>query len=76
MVGVTPMLGQNDNASEVFGQTDAQQLITFAQQNHLGELAFWEVTRDANACTGGLSKCTNITQTPYQFSKMFAGFTG
>ena len=76
MVGVTPMLGQNDNPSEVFGLTDASQLITFAKQNHLGALAFWEVTRDANACTGGLSQCTNITQTPYQFSKMFAGYTG
>jgi hypothetical protein len=75
-VGVTPMLGQNDNSSEVFGLSDASQLVTFAQQNHLGELAFWEMTRDANACTGGLSKCTNITQTPYQFSKIFAGFTG
>ncbi|WP_042405951.1 cellulose binding domain-containing protein [Streptacidiphilus carbonis] len=76
MVGVTPMLGQNDASDEVFGLADAQQLITFAQQNHLGELAFWEVTRDANACTGGLSQCTDIVQTPYQFSKMFAGFTG
>ncbi|WP_035795500.1 cellulose binding domain-containing protein [Kitasatospora mediocidica] len=76
MVGVTPMLGQNDNADEVFGLADAQQLLTFAQQNHLGELAFWELTRDANACTGALFKCTNITQTPYEFSKMWAGFTG
>ncbi|MFC1440579.1 cellulose binding domain-containing protein [Streptacidiphilus sp. N1-10] len=76
MVGVTPMLGQNDNPSEVFGLADAQQLITFAKQDHLGELAFWEVTRDANACTGGLSQCTDIAQTPYEFSKMFAGYTG
>lgn len=76
MVGVTPMLGQNDNPSEVFGLADAQQLITFAKQNHLAELAFWEVTRDANACTGALSQCTDITQTPYEFSKMFAGYTG
>ncbi|MDH6114435.1 hypothetical protein P3T36_000836 [Kitasatospora sp. MAP12-15] len=76
MVGVTPMIGQNDNADEVFGLADAQQLLTFAQQNHLGELAFWEVTRDGNACTGALFKCTNITQTPYEFSKMWAGFTG
>jgi hypothetical protein len=76
MIGVTPMLGQNDNASEVFGVSDAQQLLAFAQQNHLGELAFWEVTRDANACTGALFKCTNIQQTPYQFSKMWAGYTG
>ncbi|GGQ88940.1 cellulose binding domain-containing protein [Kitasatospora griseola] len=76
MVGVTPMLGQNDTASEVFGISDAQQLLTFAQQNHLGELAFWEMTRDANACTGSLPKCTNIPQTPYQFSKMFAAYNG
>ncbi|MET7861062.1 cellulose binding domain-containing protein [Streptomyces sp. NPDC005318] len=75
-VGVTPMLGQNDVSTEVFGIADAQQLITFAQQNHLGELAFWEMTRDAHACQGGLSQCTNITQTPYQFSKMFAAYTG
>ncbi|GAA4991320.1 cellulose binding domain-containing protein [Kitasatospora paranensis] len=75
-VGVTPMLGQNDSPTEVFGLTDAQQLVTFAQQNHLGELAFWEMTRDANACQGGLSQCTNVTQTPYQFSKLFAGFAG
>ncbi|MGW4379238.1 cellulose binding domain-containing protein [Kitasatospora sp. NPDC004531] len=76
MVGVTPMLGQNDTASEVFGISDAQQLIAFAQQNHLGELAFWEMTRDANACTGSLPKCTNIPQTPYQFSKLFAAYKG
>ncbi|MFI9273044.1 cellulose binding domain-containing protein [Kitasatospora sp. NPDC052896] len=76
MVGVTPMLGQNDNADEVFGLSDAQQLLAFAEQNHLGELSFWEVTRDGNACTGALFKCTNIQQTPYEFSKLWAGYTG
>ncbi|MEZ0064460.1 hypothetical protein ABIA32_000448 [Streptacidiphilus sp. MAP12-20] len=76
MVGVTPMIGQNDQSDEVFGLADAQQLITFAEQNHLGELAFWEVGRDANACTGALSSCTDITQTPYEFSKMLAAYTG
>ena len=77
MVGVTPMIGQNDEADEVFGISDAQQLITFAEQNHLAELAFWAVTRD-QACAngGGLSTCTEITQSPYQFSTMFAAYTG
>ncbi|HWG26332.1 cellulose binding domain-containing protein [Actinospica sp.] len=77
MVGVTPMIGQNDESDEVFGLSDAQQLITFADQNHLAELAFWAVTRD-QACAngGGLSTCTEISQSPYQFSTMFAGFTG
>ncbi|MER7922858.1 cellulose binding domain-containing protein [Streptomyces sp. NPDC096057] len=76
MVGLTPMLGQNDTAGEVFTVADAQQVLTFARQNHLGELGFWDVTRDGNACTGGLSECTNIPQTPYQFSKLFAAYAG
>jgi chitinase len=39
-------------------------------------VSFWEETRDANACTGPLYKCTNITQSPYEFSRIFAGYTG
>ncbi|HEY4458034.1 MAG TPA: cellulose binding domain-containing protein [Pseudonocardiaceae bacterium] len=76
MVGVTPMIGQNDQGDEVFTQTDQSQLLTFAQTQHLGELGFWDVTRDGNACTGSLSDCTNIAQTPYQFSKMIAPYQG
>jgi hypothetical protein len=77
MVGVTPMIGQNDQSDEVVGISDAQQLITFAGQNHLSELAFWAVTRDQPCSNGGgLSTCTEISSTPYQFSKMFAGYAG
>jgi hypothetical protein len=74
-IGVTPMLGQNDDKN-IFDQADSRQLVQFAAQNHLGSLAFWEVTRDANACTGALYKCTNVTQQPYEFSKIFAGYAG
>ena len=77
MVGVTPMIGQNDAADEVFQISDAQQLITFAQQNHLSELGFWAVTRDQPCgSAGSLSTCTKIATTPYQFSKLFAAYTG
>ena len=76
MVGVTPMLGVNDQSDEVFTQSDETQLLNFAQTQHLGELGFWDVTRDGNACTGSLSQCTNISQTPYQFSKMIAPYQG
>jgi hypothetical protein len=75
MVGVTPMLGKNDDGS-VFDQGDARQLVSFAQQHHLGELGFWEETRDRNACNGPLYQCTNIPQQPYEFSKIFAQYTG
>ena len=75
MVGVTPMLGQNDDG-HTFDQADARQLVTFAGANHLGMLAFWETTRDRNACTGALYRCTNIAQAPYEFSRIFAGYAG
>ncbi|EPD63833.1 cellulose binding domain-containing protein [Streptomyces sp. HGB0020] len=75
MVGVTPMLGQNDDG-HIYDQADARQLVSFAQGKHLGELAFWEATRDRNACTGALYQCTNIPQSPYEFAKIFAAYTG
>jgi hypothetical protein len=75
MVGVTPMLGQNDDG-HIYDQNDARQMVAFAAGKHLGLLAFWEETRDRNACNGALYMCTNIAQAPYEFSKIFAGYTG
>ncbi len=75
IIGVTPMIGQNDDG-HVFNQTAAKNLVSFAKSKHLGMLSFWEATRDRNACTGALYKCTNVSQKPYDFSKIFNGFTG
>jgi len=75
-IGVTPMLGVNDSRNEIFYTSDATQLVTFAKSVHLGMLSFWEMTRDRNACNGSLVNCTNVPQTAYQFSKIFAGYTG
>ena len=74
-LGVTPMLGQNDD-SHVYDQSDLSQLVSFAQGKHIGMLSFWEMTRDRNACTGATYQCTNIPQSPYDFSKILAGYTG
>ena len=75
MVGVTPMVGANDDG-HIYDQADARQLVAFAQGKHLGMLSFWELGRDKNACTGALYMCTNIPQQPYEFSRIFAGYTG
>jgi hypothetical protein len=75
-VGVTPMLGVNDSGNEIFLQKDARALVSFAQSVHLGMLSFWEEGRDANACNGALYRCTNVSQQPYEFTKIFAGFNG
>lgn len=75
MVGVTPMLGKNDD-NGTFSQSDAQDLVAFANANHVGFMSFWEANRDKNACNGALFQCTNVTQTPFEFSKIFATFKG
>jgi hypothetical protein len=74
-VGVTPMLGQNDDGG-IFQKSDATDLVNFAKSKHLGFLSFWEETRDRNACFGALFRCTNVTQAPFDYSRIFAGFTG
>ena len=56
MVGVTPLIGINDDPSEIFSLANAQQLTTFAQQNGIGELSMWELPRDLTGHVG-LSRC-------------------
>ncbi|GLY05140.1 cellulose binding domain-containing protein [Actinoplanes sp. NBRC 101535] len=75
MVGVTPMLGVNDD-NGVFGLSDARDLVAFANQNHLGMVSAWEFHRDFNACTGALFQCTNVSQSSLEFTKILAGFKG
>lgn len=75
MVGVTPMVGANDDG-HIYDQANARQLVAFAQGRHLGMLSFWELGRDKNACTGALYMCTNIAQQPYDFSRTFGGYNG
>ncbi len=77
-IGVTPMIGQNDNSAEVFSEANAQALVNWADSNHLGRLAFWSVDRD-QPCGGsanGLPSCSEISQQPLDFTKIFDGYSG
>ena len=77
-IGVIPMIGQNDDPAEVFTEADAHTLVSFAQQNHLGRLAFWSVDRD-QPCGGsasGLPACSEISQQPLDFTKIFLKYIG
>lgn len=47
MIGMTPMTGANDVAGETFTLSDAQQVLSFAQQKNIGEIAMWSVNRDS-----------------------------
>jgi hypothetical protein len=77
-IGVTPMIGVNDDSAEVFSEANAQTLLSFAQQNHLGRLSFWSVDRD-QPCGGsasGLPACSEISQASLDFTKIFVKYTG
>jgi hypothetical protein len=80
MVGVTPLIGVNDMADEVFVQADAQELLAFARQKGLGELSFWSLLRDQEDPHGALGyseyNSSSIVQTPFEFSDIFNVFTG
>ncbi|MGX1369816.1 hypothetical protein RKD19_005175 [Streptomyces canus] len=75
-VGVTPMIGVNDVASEIFKVEDAAQLVDFAEAKGLGPLSMWSATRDKQ-CPGGArpsadATCSSVVQDAFAFSKAFA----
>jgi hypothetical protein len=80
MVGVTPMIGVNDVTDEVFRLADARKLVGWANQQHIGRLAFWSANRD-HPCPGGPKQsvdnnCSSIQQENWNFSKIFASHEG
>ncbi|MFD4631420.1 chitinase [Streptomyces sp. NPDC058284] len=77
-VAVTPMIGVNDVATEVFKVDDAAQLVKFAKAKGLGWLSMWSSTRD-KACAGGASgsaqpTCSSVQQSPLAYTKAFAAY--
>ncbi|PSM43801.1 sugar hydrolase [Streptomyces dioscori] len=77
-VAVTPMIGVNDVASEIFKVEDATQLVNFAESKGLGWLSLWSATRDKQ-CAGGTkptadATCSSVLQDANAFSKAFAAY--
>ncbi|MDH6215931.1 glycoside hydrolase family 18 protein [Streptomyces pseudovenezuelae] len=77
-VAVTPMLGVNDVASEIFKVDDATQLVNFAKSKGLGWLSMWSATRDKQCADGTKpsadATCSSILQDKFAFSKAFGAF--
>jgi hypothetical protein len=78
MVGVTPMIGINDDTNEVFTTQNARQLTAFAKQKRLGRLAMWSANRDA-PCPGATSpsnNCSGLGAPKWAFSRIFDSYGG
>ncbi|HYS41468.1 MAG TPA: hypothetical protein VEO01_38120, partial [Pseudonocardiaceae bacterium] len=77
-IGITPMIGVNDDSAEIFTEANASSVVSFANSNGIGRLAFWSVDRD-QPCGGaatGLPACSEISQAKLDFTKIFNGFSG
>ncbi len=61
-VGITPMIGQNDIAGEVFTLEDAEVVNEFARSNGVGQVSMWSLNRDAT-CGSPLPKILTVVQT-------------
>lgn len=75
MIGVTPMIGVNDVQSEVFRQSDAQQITDFAKQKGVGLLAYWALQRDRPG-NGGLDSYSMVNSRAYEFYQIMAAARG
>jgi chitinase len=75
MVGITPMIGQNDSSGEIFTTANAQAVLSFAKNKGVGRLAFWEASRD-KPCPGGGAQdtCSGIGGSQWDFSTIFNQF--
>jgi endoglucanase len=77
MVGVTPMIGINDDNKEIFTTADAAKLVAFANAKGLGRLAFWSANRDA-PCPSPMqftsNTCSGVSDGAWAFSKAFEAF--
>jgi hypothetical protein len=77
-IGLTPMIGQNDEPTEVFTQDDAITLEHWAEgQPWICSLSFWASNRDAGHL--GKNKTDNdtsgIPQKPWEYTTIFEPFT-
>jgi len=71
------MIGVNDSGM-VTTKAAAQAVLSFAQSNHIGRLAFWSAGRDNGNCpSGGVSpSCSGISQGLYDFINLYKIFNG
>jgi hypothetical protein len=77
MVGVTPMLGINDDNKEIFTTADATKLQQFATAKGLGRLAMWDINRDhpcGRPTTWTELTCSGVPDGDWAFSAAFRAF--
>jgi hypothetical protein len=78
MLGVTPMIGQNDSSGEIFALADASTVESCAASKGLALTSFWSEGRDNDGCPGqtsASSPCSGATRSAGQFTSIFQACT-
>ena len=76
-MGISSMNGITD-VSETVTPANFETILAYAQQHHLARLTFWSVNRD-RPCSGAYPNndtCSGVAQTDWQFTSIFARYTG
>ena len=76
-MGLTPMIGQNDQAGEIFTLDNARQLAAFAGGKGAGMMSIWSMTRDQGGCDGKFPPgelCSSIPQEKFEFTNIFKNY--
>jgi chitinase len=77
-MGISSMNGVTDESDETVGVSDYRTILAYATTHHLARVTFWMLDRD-RSCPAGTApgdSCSGITQTPWEFSSLTAGYTG
>lgn len=77
-LGLTPMIGQNDLAGEVFDLASTQKLRDFALGKGVQRLSMWSLNRDLQCPDGAGPEtashvCSGVSQEAGQFAKILGG---
>lgn len=82
-IGATPMIGQNDDADEVFTLADATGLNQFARSHGVGRMSMWSANRDITCGSNYVDlkvvsdSCSGVDEGKQTFAGVLgAGFSG
>jgi hypothetical protein len=73
--GISSMNGITDQ-QETVTVSDFTTILNYANSHHLGRLTFWSANRDRPCTSGGADSCSGVSQQNWDYTRVFAGYTG
>lgn len=74
-MGISSMNGITDQNEKVT-VADFRTILGYAQQHHLARLTFWSANRDRPCTSGVADSCSGVGQQAWDYTRVFAQYTG